>query len=468
MSIGLYAGYNSQFRIGSWHREAGNTEAGWTESLGDGRCELRAFAVDVGMPRDTLRALVVSNPMLTDIVWHTLPEGMRWVGRYAVARNSPNGVISAALGDDGQPISFACPHCAAIASLAQDFAALGGHPQILGYNPEDGINDCFLPPTGELFGSPAPANTSTVKSAATDAIGRACGQCGLLGHNSRTCTRAPQAINKIGIEIEGRYHNLRDVRSRAASDGLGGDSDGSLRGSPDSDAQPWEFKTVPGSLRDALTQLVNFYPDETDGHCGMHVHLSFHARTAVTLLATPQFYEYFRASWAAWGRANNLNPRGQFFKRLDGHNDYCAPNRDIMREDGDDNMRCVDRYTQMNWSSWDRHGTVECRLLPMFIDSKLGVSAVTHLVTMIEDWLATGANVLTMPEVDLTANDCSAPDLTYAAAYEIETPDPVVEGAAYTLELEELPPVSPGYLRVAVPEGPVRDFLANLSSQRAA
>lgn len=470
MSVGLYNSFDvgNGFRMSLWQRAIERHESNWNQSLGDGRCELRAFADGDGAVRDALRTIAASNPNLTDAAWHTLPEGIRWVGRYAVA-TVRNGLNIVAVGDDELPISFACPHCAALAAQGQTLdTARGEYPQVLAYATGETLNPAFFPPVGETIGSSPPEDTSTVKSVSSEAIGRACGQCGLLGHNSRTCTRAIQAIDKIGIEIEGRYANLRAVRNRASNEGLTGDADGSLRGSPNSDALPWEFRTEPGSLRDALVQLTDFYPDETDSHCGMHVHLSFRANTAVTLLATPQFYEYFKASWTAWGRANNLNPRGQFFSRLNGDNDYCAPNRDIMCEDGEDNMRTIDRYTQMNWSSWDRHKTVECRLLPMFIDAKLGVSAVTHLVTMIEDWLASGANALAMPEVSLDANDCWVPDLSHSAAYEMGVPEPHVDTAGFLIELEELPPVGPGHIRVAVPEGPVRDFLLNLSNQRAA
>lgn len=216
---------------------------------------------------------------------------------------------------------------------------------------------------------------------------RACAKCGLLGHLIRTCTAPEKAHLKIGIEIEGYWNaaSWSDVQRNADNWHMSGDRDGSLNGH--AGYQSYELRTRPGSLGEAVNQLVALYPDATDEQVGMHVHVSFE-RSDVPFLASTAFFEYFRASWKQWGESMSINPDSNFWKRLNGHNQYCRLNS--VGDSPRDNVTRMDRYRQLNFSSLDRHHTVECRLLPMFQSARLGVSAVERLINIYESWLTGG------------------------------------------------------------------------------
>lgn len=353
---------------------------------------------------------------------------------------------------DGPVTTYECGHCAYVASLAH----LAAHPrqQASGY---DAMLACvvacldpanlngYLPPGPEEIGGTLSNVTNTVGLDPT--LPNSCGTCGLLGHNARTCTRSARAYAKVGIEIEGLWNNLRETRRRAAAEGMGGCQDGSVRVNPDSNAEGYEFQTNPGTLREALSQLVAYYPDETNDSCGMHVHVSFNVSTDASLLATQQFFDYFRARWNAWGQRehvwgyNAVDPgasRGTFWHRLFGQNDYCRVNSSTER-----NILSMDRYHQLNFSAWNEHRTVECRLLPMFKSARLGVSAVQELLAIFEDYLHDQAD---FPAVDVVM---APPALVPLASNSfVDDPDTWMHDARYEVDAEEPPAQEGGTVRV--------------------
>lgn len=222
---------------------------------------------------------------------------------------------------------------------------------------------------------------------------RACGKCGRLGHLTRTCERPAKAHLKIGIEVEGfwRATSLVTVKETAAQWHMGSCGDGSLDNEldidcPDADVYGHEFQTRPGSLGEAISQLVAVYPEFTNRTAGMHVHVSFHPGD-VTALTCKEFFEFFAARWEAWGRTNGVT--GEFWKRLRGENQYCTkPHEGMWRRPSE--VANMGRYCQLNFAAWGEHRTVECRLLPMFRDARLGVLAVEELISIYEDWLSGG------------------------------------------------------------------------------
>jgi hypothetical protein len=243
-----------------------------------------------------------------------------------------------------------------------------------------------------------------------------CGQCGRYGHNRRGCSdfnrENPTPIAKVGIEIEGFWLDLQDAKNRAyAITGKYGCSDGSVTlTDPDYDEpyenetppglRGWEFQTKPDTAPSAVFQLHSLYPDWTNPSCGMHVHISFKesAREAdMSLISGDAFYAFFRSKWEEWGLRMGIPNKHQFWKRLRGENNYCMVNRES-DSNGFDNPR--DRYCQLNFCSWNEHRTIECRLLPMFRDSKLAVAAVYYLCEIFEEWLLFRVNSF-LPDVVL-------------------------------------------------------------------
>lgn len=272
-----------------------------------------------------------------------------------------------------------------------------------------------------------------------------CQVCGFPGHNRKTCPR-PKSYNKIGIEIEGRWYDYMRLKNRVHSImGATIAGDGSIWGGL-GNSEAVEVRTRPDTVTDVLRQLLDLYPDESDASCGMHVHVSFNDTTHISQLLCPLFYAYFIDRWTKWGQSRGLSTDGQFFRRLRGHNDFCQRNRTW----SDEALR-TDRYTHLNFSSWSAHGTLECRLLPMFRDSSLAVGAVVELLSIYEDWLAGVADTARPPIEGLSTdiNEFATSTQTSTEGVEIEFNSDTHRGGG-DVPVLDLPPVAPGYTRVVV------------------
>lgn len=267
---------------------------------------------------------------------------------------------------------------------------------------------------------------------------RTCTNCGRLGHLSTTCENPESFHLKVGIEIEGWWYDLIDAQTKAQDiTGTKGRRDGSIRnissctGSDEDDpadfedpdtedcdegcddcphpvqrrtapqcsagkrdckscgARGWEFQTRPGSIGESLRQLTTLYPDVTSRSAGMHVHMSFKEKTSISLLCSDAFFKYWKERWEAWGTKNNV--QGAFWERLRNENQYCRPNSIESDYDGKDIIQNNrgGRYKAINFQSFENHGTVEFRLLPMFQKGNLSVGAVETLVDIVETFLQT-------------------------------------------------------------------------------
>lgn len=407
-------------------------------------------ALSVNEAKGKLLVLHAEHPNFADDEWcndsatSMLPG--KWAGHYVAA------VTQDIYGDDPRITNdtrHTCWHCAYKAGLSQvTEARMYSIPYL--FNPQTEIYPEWMPNTIEVLGELVPETTSTIKDV-TEAIAVSCGNCGRVGHRSPACTFGPKIYDKVGIEIEGRFLNFEEVNRRRENEGLTGNSDGSINRTPDrSGAYAYEFQTVPGSLRKACQQLVDYYPDEADASCGMHVHVSFDALD-ITMLNSPAFFRYFNQRWQDWGNRMGLAPAGQFFRRLMGRNTYCR------RMDYDAPIERIagqDRYHQLNFSSFGDHGTVECRLLPMFRRASLGVAAVQELLDIYETYLhnqeAQGFTWHSGEVLRPTLADI-AEAYHFADTAELEVPAPFIRAETREIELTEVLPVGEGMVRIAMP-----------------
>ncbi len=286
---------------------------------------------------------------------------------------------------------------------------------------------------------------------------RTCVKCGRLGHLSTTCEQAvDKAHAKVGIEIEGYWKDLPSAQVKALEicESAGG-FDGSLASDVLCESRcrrsdcavcgcrGWEFQTAPGSLGEALRQLTALYPDVVGDECGLHMHMSFTEPGSITALACDEFSTYFRTRMRAWADKVKLHADSPFWGRLEGTNTYCRVN--ALRGDYNHHGSLVDksgterfpnsiaepqtRYRQINFASWSKHKTLEFRLLPMFRDQKLAVSALEEIVDIVESWLAEDriATAITeLPESPVVV----APVLTLAPVErEVQPLDPALAKA---------------------------------------
>ena len=392
--------------------------------------------------QEKIREAIRTTPNLADEFWckhNNNGFDYKSFSRYFIMNHSQRQALSLE--------QFDCSHCAWRKAL--EIQAIRGisNPRLyctsasvlpLDYMPRSQ----FLEVVGET-----PCQTSATIKDGVMPDGLICSNCGQFAHTSRTCDRTPKSFYKIGVELEGRYLNLR--RTQTVANALGADygPDGSIGISDDSNACGYEFKTKPGTLRDAITQIIALYPDEADTTCGMHIHVSFSA-DVLTLLNTTAFFDYFGKRWAVWGQKMNLHPDSPFFKRLNGDNDYCRRNN-YPEED----MLDMDRYHQLNFSAWSKCKTVECRLLPMFRRSSLAIAAVQELISIYEDFLACPEKfgfVWPVPANVALDKGYFVPSKANEK-FEIELPGLLKATEQFTLELEELAPPASGMMRIALP-----------------
>mgnify|MGYP001592519843 CR=1 FL=1 len=285
-----------------------------------------------------------------------------------------------------------------------------------------------------------------------------CSNCNHVGHKSPTCKRPEGVIDKVGIEIEGFWINLRATQTVASDKGWSaGSGDASLMARDggcdecngehvcdggmdcatfctcsmcDCEADcpcyattrtresvppcnPWEFQTKPGSLGEQIRILQVLYPDYTNSTAGMHVHLSFRdgGHGAATALGDQKFFAFWAARWNAWGK--RLAVKGQFWKRLKGENKYTSVNTMNDWSINKELSNTVERRRQINFQSWTKHSTVEFRLLPMFRDQKVAISAVCELVSIVEDWMLSPDSMLNL-EAPIASN---VPPLSHSEVY---------------------------------------------------
>lgn len=286
---------------------------------------------------------------------------------------------------------------------------------------------------------------------------RTCPNCGRLGHLARTCSGNPKSHDKIGIEIEGWWRDLRAAQETARQFDASGTSDGSLVQS--SEYSAWEFRTRPGSLGEAVNQLIALYPDATHPSAGMHVHVSFQDPCDLSVLASGRFLAYHRARWESWGTRMGVHRDSNFWSRLRGDNvDYCALNDESRLHR---NPFAGSRYVQLNFTSYTRHKTLENRMLPLFRDLKVAVSAVEELVSIYEDFLR-DADALTLHDLrkchEIAAPLPVAPGQPVVTARSLNQDvrvvlDPVVTSETRALNqdtpsLIEPRPVTPGHVRL--------------------
>lgn len=276
-----------------------------------------------------------------------------------------------------------------------------------------------------------------------------CGRCGRLGHRAPGCQRRPKAYDRLGIEVEGWWLHERWSAIRAAVNNAGGSvvRDGSLISDSSGETSPWEARSAPGALGQILALLHEVYPDKADPSAGMHIHMSFEDPLDASLLCSEQFVTYALARWSAWGTREEINAGSQFWERLGGSNRYTRRHQPGELESRGAFTANQDRYRWLNFASWERHSTVELRLLPLFQHERLAHSAVTEWVDIVESYLATYSEAYTEQTVVLPS-----PDTEEVVTAEVELPPPDPGHWLFQeVALWPLPAAAPGAITATVP-----------------
>lgn len=156
---------------------------------------------------------------------------------------------------------------------------------------------------------------------------------------------------------------------------------------------PGEIITRPHDNLEALLEDIRaLWPESVNDSCGFHIHASFTPMQG-SIIATNAFYAYFKAEWAKWGSEQRLDRTHEFWTRLAGRNKHA---KDVF--DPEMQLRPTNgvkpgekRYTLLNFFAWEKHKTVECRLLPMFANVEVTLSAVRCMSDIYNTYLSSHA-----------------------------------------------------------------------------
>jgi hypothetical protein len=225
----------------------------------------------------------------------------------------------------------------------------------------------------------------------------------------------PKRWKKIGVELEGGWEKYESsLRTMAGRFGANFHYDGSVSTGATTSA---EISTKPYERLGSLLNCVDaLYPDEVNSSCGMHVHVSFDELDYGHLMSE-RFYFYFLLRWEAWGKRLNIRS-SEFWSRLRGENQYCKREWKSVEQvtlRGRDGVR----YAHLNFC-YSLHGTVECRLLPMFKDKTIAAKAIQELLSIYSDYLAT----------------CSTEDEEHAVTVAEAADDTVTEVLDFEVDLD--------------------------------
>lgn len=197
---------------------------------------------------------------------------------------------------------------------------------------------------------------------------------------------------KMGVELEGAWtKNPRDIAGTVR--GAQPKHDGSVRVP---EGQNGEIITRPHQVLDHLCDDIRaLHPDYVNNTCGFHIHASF-LDLDTSLLATTEFWDYFRARWKAWGEKMDpvfsRDERDRFWDRYVAKSDwarrYCKAEMKHIEQLID---HVDDRYTQLNFLAFHKYKTVECRFLPMFKSKDVTEAAVREMSDIYDTFLTNTA-----------------------------------------------------------------------------
>lgn len=210
--------------------------------------------------------------------------------------------------------------------------------------------------------------------------------------------RARNRIKLVGYEVEGGWVNLPPGKNRVNHDGsVFRERDGAphypVDGVEFDEHHRGEIATDPPIEIAYITPwILANHPSHVDKTCGLHVHMSFSDRHYQMLMDSEEYQETLLHYLGEWGRENQIPQDHCLWSRLRGESEYCQkvwwPELQVQRkgDKGHNRQAKGHRYTILHFGR-HLHGTVECRVLPMFKDPKLSASAAYRVLEITNAYL---------------------------------------------------------------------------------
>lgn len=195
-------------------------------------------------------------------------------------------------------------------------------------------------------------------------------------------------IAAASVELEGGFSSKLTYELSDA--GIPVRHDGSVGRFTDRCPYRGEISNSPASIDGVLNFIHKYYPTEVNDTCGMHLHVSFDNKLDYMRLMTKTFYSYFLKEIEAWAKAEGIPENDRFWSRFRGDVHYTgrvwAPELQLLGHDLPNGEGS--RYAILNFC-WGKHGTLECRLMPMFEDKERSKRAIKAIVDIYEKYLTT-------------------------------------------------------------------------------
>lgn len=204
-------------------------------------------------------------------------------------------------------------------------------------------------------------------------------------------------INRIGLELEGGWVEVPDTTDEIHEDVSvrnGHDGFPILKKGEKACLHWGEIASKPVTFQGAMTFLDANFPDDTNGSCGFHIHISVKRTIDYARLMKRDFYTQFLAEVDKWAKEERLLKTDPFWERLAGKNRFAkkvfrpAAQMAVTEKVGAGAglLGTETRRTLLNYC-WSMHKTLECRLFPAWTDKARCKSAVKFFVEFVEGYL---------------------------------------------------------------------------------
>lgn len=209
-------------------------------------------------------------------------------------------------------------------------------------------------------------------------------------------------ILSIGVELEGGWSRTRELPPN-----LDIRHDGSV--SIPGDYYGGEVSCNPmRTTKEVAVWMRRAYPHRVNDTCGFHVHVAVNKLNYSRLMEHAFFDMFYQQMESYITRNHSRDPDGydRLRTRLGGSNRFCRkehhPEQQVYLE-----ARYGDaRYAALNFC-FGRHGTLECRVFPCFVDVEDSILGMEQFCEIVNAYLAKCA-----PErpVQLTVTEKDIPD----------------------------------------------------------
>ncbi len=191
-----------------------------------------------------------------------------------------------------------------------------------------------------------------------------------------------QYINKVGIELEG-FFNIERYNSLNYNGLIKYDGSVVSNELDQREYKAGEIASKPLTIEQVSGFIDEFYPCQVNHTCGLHIHLSFNDNAYQTFIdkyCHDYIIENLKKYCLKTLKGNDLK---LFTQRVSNYNNYCRVNYIANSQlYGNDT-----RYTAINYSAYNKHKTIELRLLPMFESKIMAYDIISYYLMLVERFL---------------------------------------------------------------------------------